>query len=85
MVRLLWRCPEFGSVWVFDYSWYELASTAQRQFHIEFCFQLVLWSEGGYIYSDKVENTCGAAVIAGWFCWLRHTSCCVSFDCRCLW
>ena len=37
--------------------------------------QLVLWGEGRYIYTDMVENTRGAAVHAGWFCWLRCTSC----------
>ena len=31
--------------------------------------------------SDKVENTCGTAVNACWFCWSRCTSCCVSYDC----
>ena len=35
-----------------------LASTAQRQFRIGLCVQLVLWGHGGYIYSDKEENTC---------------------------
>ena len=40
--RLLWRCHEFGGEWVFDSSWYSLASTAQRQFRIGLCLQLVL-------------------------------------------
>ena len=70
--RLLWRCHEFGGVWVFDSSWFSLASTAQRQSRIGLCLQLVFWGGGGCIYSD---------VNAGWFCWLRCTSCCVSFDC----
>ena len=26
-----------------------------------------------------------AAVCAGWFCWLRHSSCCVSVYCPCPW
>ena len=26
--------------------------------------------ESGYIYSDMLENSCGVAVIAGWFCCL---------------
>ena len=73
--RLLWRCHEFGGVWVFDSSWYALASTAQRQFRIGLCLQLVSWGECGYFYSDMVENTRGAAVNAGWFCWLRCISC----------
>ena len=79
MERLLWRCHEFGGVWVFDSSWYALASAAQRQFCIGLCLQLVLCGEGGCIYTDMVENTRGA-VNAGWVCWLRCTSCCISFD-----
>ena len=43
-------------MWVFDSSWYALASTAQRQFRVGLCLLLVLWCEGGYIYSDMVEK-----------------------------
>ena len=81
MERLLWRCHEFGGVWVFDSSWFALASTAQRQFRIGVGLQLVLWGDGGNIYSDMLENSRGTAVNAGWFCWLLCTSCCVSFYC----
>ena len=42
LVRLLWRCREFGGVWVFYSSWYVLASAAQRQFG-GLRLQLVLW------------------------------------------
>ena len=37
------RCHEFGGVWIFVSSWYVLASTAQRQFRIGLCLQLVSW------------------------------------------
>ena len=65
--RLLWRCHEFGGVWVFVSSWYSLVSTAQRQYCIGLCLLLVLRSEGGYIFTDMVDNACRAAVYAGCF------------------
>ena len=34
-----------------------LSSTAQRQFCLGLCLQLVLWSDGGYIYTDMERRT----------------------------
>ena len=63
LVRL-WRCHEFGGVWVFVSSWYVLASTAQRQFR--HCWLVLLVTTRCHarrscvwcLWSDSAEN-CG--------------------------
>ena len=36
-------------------------------------------------FATPRSSSTTAVVCAGWFCWLRYTSCCVSVYCQCPW
>ena len=60
-------------------SWYVYSGGVMSSVACGFSILCIHWL---LQHTDMVEYTCGAAVYAGSFCWLRCTSCCVSFDCR---